>query len=146
MIAFQIQAVAQVQYLANLSIVENHLKDNGTFVFNSRNPLVQEWTAWGEKESTRYFKHPTYGIIKSWNDREAKDEIITYQTFYQVLHTDKEWVASSQISFTKKEEIYSLLDQAGLSNEQLYGDWQLNTYTDNSDEMIFVGGKRMNQS
>lgn len=126
-----------------LKNIENHLKDDGTFVFDSRNPLVQEWTTWGEKESIRYFKHPNHGIIKAWNDWEAKDEIITYQTFYEVLHTDKRWVASSQISFPMKEEIYSLLDQAELSVKHLYGDWQLNPYTDKSNEMIFVGSKRI---
>jgi ubiquinone/menaquinone biosynthesis C-methylase UbiE len=128
--------------LALLENIARHLKDNGTFVFDSRNPLVKEWTTWGEKESTRYFKHPIFGIIKSWNDWELKDEIITYQTFYQVLHTDKKWTAASQISFPKKEEIYSLINQAGLSVIQLYGDWALNTYTESSYEMIFVGVKK----
>ncbi|WGQ14786.1 hypothetical protein [Sphingobacterium faecium] len=42
-----------------------------------------------------------------------------------------------------KEEIYSLLDQAELSVKHLYGDWQLNPYTDKSNEMIFVGSKRI---
>ncbi len=98
-------------------------------------------TKWGEKDSIRYFKHPIYGIIKAWNDWESKDEITTYQTFYQVLHTDKRWVASSQISFPKKEEIFTLLDLAGLSVKHLYGDWPLNPYADKSDEMIFVGSK-----
>lgn len=43
--------LAESDRLKLLKNIENHLKDHGTFVFDSRNSLVQEWTTWGEKDS-----------------------------------------------------------------------------------------------
>ncbi len=125
--------------LTLLKHIKNHLNVGGRFVFDSRNPLVEEWTSWGPKDSIRFFKHPQFGIIKSWNDWRAKNDLIIYETFYQVLHTNRQWKATSKIAFPNKEKIYSLIEKAGLHVKQLYGSWDLDPYTATSDEMIFIG-------
>jgi len=128
-----------VDRLALLKNIKNHLKEGGTFVFDTRNPLVEEWTTWGEEDSIRYFKHPHHGILKSWNDWHAFGEVITYQTYYQVLHTETVWKAASKIAFPTHENVALLIAEAGLKINYCYGSWQLEKYTDTSEEMIFRG-------
>lgn len=122
-----------------LKSIKNHLKVGGSFVFDTRNPLIEEWKTWIPIDSTHYFKHPQYGVIKSWNDWTAIDKIICYQTFYQVLHTDQVWKADSKIDFPTKDQVLTLIKQAGLKISELYGDWRLNKFNENSEEMIFLG-------
>lgn len=125
--------------LALLRNIKDHLRIDGTFVFDTRNPLVQEWKTWTPLESIRYFKHPSHGIMKSWNDYTVNDKIICYKTFYQVLHSDLIWKADSRIDFPTKDQVLSLIEQAGLITKELYGDWRLSKFCEESEEMIFYG-------
>jgi len=122
--------------------IKKHLKPEGTFVFDSRNPKVEEWKTWTPDESIRYFKHPKYDIIKAWNDWEVQSDWIKYHTFYQVLFTDQLWKAESIIAFPTKECILTLLQEAGLQVTESFGDWVLNEHTPTSEEMIFKGTHR----
>ncbi|WP_260129480.1 hypothetical protein [Elizabethkingia anophelis] len=109
-------------------------------MFDSRNPLGKEWLTWNEAESSRNFIHPLYGKIKAWNICTGDADLLTYHTFYQAEASGQRWEASSRIAFPSKENIITLTEQAGLKVNMIYGDWQLNEFRENSEEMIFVGG------
>ncbi|HAT3991197.1 TPA: class I SAM-dependent methyltransferase [Elizabethkingia anophelis] len=122
------------------STIREHLNKNAIFVFDSRNPLGKEWLTWNEAESSRNFIHPLYGKIKAWNTCTGDADLLTYHTFYQAEASGQIWEASSRIAFPSKENIITLTEQAGLKVNMIYGDWQLNEFRENSEEMIFVGG------
>lgn len=118
--------------------IKEHLSPTGKVIFDSRNPAVEEWKTWTPENSVRYFQHAPLGIIKAWNDVSAHKDIVCYETFYQQLHQPKIWTAKSFISFPSYQQIATLLDKAGLQIQSTYGDWLLNPYQENSEEMIFV--------
>jgi SAM-dependent methyltransferase len=122
---------------ALLERVKVHLAPAGKLVFDSRNPLVEEWKSWTPKNSVRYFQHPNFGIIKAWNDYHSVADLICYQTYYQILNTDKIWKADSTISFPSFEQVSLLIAQSGLALTDVYGDWYFNDFTSDSEEMIF---------
>ena len=130
--------LSEKAYIAMFERISTHLVAGGKLVFDSRNPLVEEWKTWTPSNSVRYFQYPDLGIIKAWNDYKTLGAIICYQTYYQVLHTDKIWQADSKISFPSFEQISLLLAQSGLVLKNVYGDWQLNNFESNNEEMIFV--------
>lgn len=121
-------------------VIRNHLNDKGIFIFDSRNPLVEDWKTWTKEESTRFFIHPHHGTVKAWNTWEGNNISLTYHTFYETESTGKQWQASSIISFPTKEKIISILEKKGLRVHKVYGDWQLNDFQQDSEEMIFIGG------
>jgi SAM-dependent methyltransferase len=126
------------QRLALFERIAMHLSTGGKLVFDSRNPLVKEWMTWIPEKSIRYFQYPDLGIIKSWNDFKPLGDNICYQTYYQILHTEKTWAADSIISFPSYDRITSLLSRYGLIIQKVYGDWHLNDFKNDSEEMIFV--------
>lgn len=125
--------------LALFQKMKQHLKPTGFFIFDSRNPIVEEWKTWTPQASIRYFKHPTYGVIKAWNDWEKQNHLLCYHTYYQTIDATQLWQASSLIDFPSQDSVVALLEEAGLTVENLFGDWELNPFTPTSEEMIFKG-------
>ncbi|MCW3464951.1 class I SAM-dependent methyltransferase [Chitinophaga nivalis] len=126
--------------------IQHHLSDDGIFIFDSRNPLAEEWKQWDEATSQRYFNHPQLGSIRAWNSWEGNAAALTYTSYYAATATNKLWQARSVISFPSREKITSLLSAAGLQVNHIYGDWQLNEFRHDSEEMIFVGGRLKNKA
>lgn len=138
--AFQVFLTPDDQ-MAALATIAAHLAPEGRFIFDSRNPAAEEWRGWTPDETRRSFDHPTMGSVEAWNEaaQEAATGIVTYQTHYRIADSGAQFSASSQISFTDREELANLLEDAGLQVEQWLGDWDGGTYTASSPEIIPIG-------
>jgi ubiquinone/menaquinone biosynthesis C-methylase UbiE len=141
--AFQVFLTSKDR-LALLRSITAHLNPAGRFIFDSRNPLREEWHEWQAAESERQVTHPTLGTVKAWNEAEhdAATGIVTYRTHYRVLKTGQHHAASSRIAFPPQGEIARLIEQAGLVVDRWLGDWQGSACTPTSREIIPLGRKR----
>ncbi|MGD1875885.1 MAG: class I SAM-dependent methyltransferase [Kiloniellaceae bacterium] len=139
--AFQVFLTPEDQ-LAVLRTIARHLNPRGRFVFDSRNPAFEAWKTWGAEESRHEVVHPTLGTVEAWNDaaHDAATGVVTYETHYRVLATGKHLSATSQIRFTPKDELESLIAEAGLHVTRWMGDWQGGPWASDAKEIIPLGG------
>ncbi len=127
--------------LSVLRTIAAHLSGQGRFIFDSRNPALEEWREWTPALSERQFTHPQLGEMRAWNDvsHDTLTGIVTYETHYRHLadgHTDS---ASSQLAFASRAEIGELAGEAGLHVERWLGDWQGRPWAEDAQEIIPIG-------
>jgi SAM-dependent methyltransferase len=129
---------------AVLRTIAYHLAPAGRFIFDSRNPRMEEWRTWNPQQSERILEHPRLGAVKAWNDtsQDAATGIVTYETHYEVLASGRRFSAKSDISFPTKEALAEMLDGAGLIVEEWLGDWLGGAYRRTSPEIIPIGRLR----
>ena len=118
-----------------------HLEPEGRFIFDSRNPAVEEWREWVPDLSKREFDLPPLGRITAWNDvsMDTATDIVTYETCYQTPSGSIQ-KASSRIRFATRNDIASRIAEAGLKVHRWMGDWLGAPYEDTSPEIIPAGG------
>lgn len=141
--AFQVFLTREDQAAA-LETIARHLSPDGCFVFDTRNPLLQAWKNWTPEKSRERINHPQHGSVVVWNDvaDDPATGIVTYETHYRVVETDKTHSAVSRIAFPALDTVRELMDAAGLVAEQWYGDWRGGALRDDSPDIIPVGRLR----
>ncbi len=130
--------------LAALRTIAAHLAPDGHFIFDTRNPLVEEWREWTPELSRRTLQHPSLGALEAWNDvrRDATTGNVIYETHYRVQSTGRLLSAPrSELRFNAKDELAVLIAQAGLAVEAWLGDWRGAAWTNRSPEIIPYGRK-----
>ena len=141
--AFQVFLTDEDQR-ALLSTIAAHLAPAGRFVFDTRNPAVEEWREWTPERSRRRFAAPGLGDVEAWNDvvHDAATGIVTYQTHYRAGDGSRHFSASSDIRFTDRKALAARLDGAGLVVDEWLGDWNGAPCGPASPEFIPVGRLR----
>ena len=138
--AFQV-FLTPADQLAVLGAMARHLTPRGKFVFDSRNPGYEAWKSWTPEASRREVPHPTLGKVEAWNDASIDPDtgVVSYETHYR-LESGQHLTAASKIRFTPKDELESLIAEAGLHATRWLGDWQETPWTPTSKEIIPLGG------
>lgn len=128
--------------LAVLSTVAAHLAPDGIFIFDSRNPDVEEWREWTPDRSRRQFTHPQLGDVTAWEEvsQDPATGIVTYHTSYRRHADGAVDTAASRLAFASRAEIAGLIDEAGLRATTWLGDWRGASWDATSREIIVVGG------
>lgn len=141
--AFQVFLTAEDQ-AAVLRTIAVHLAQGGRFIFDTRNPAVEEWREWTPQLSERLVAHPRLGAVKAWNDfeRDPVSGVVTYSTFYETPGGSRYLDAESKIAFPSKDELAPMMDEADLVVEQWLGDWRGAPYAATSPEIIPIGRLR----
>lgn len=118
-----------------------HLAPGGVFVFDSREPAVEEWKGWTPEASQRTITHPVLGQVRAWNDVAFDDAtgVVTYWTFYEAAD-GRAWSAESRIRFASKDEISARITEAGLRVDRWLGDWKGGPIGPGQPEIIAIGG------
>ncbi len=139
--AFQCLLTEQDQ-LALMSTMRKHLAPDGRFIFDSRNPLREEWREWVPAVSEHRFSHPMLGEIRGWHDVafDFDTSIATYETYYEIVSTGRTHHApTSRIAFPRKEALAALLDRSGLGVDRWLGDWDGSVWRETAPEIIALG-------
>ena len=141
--AFQVFLTEQDQR-AVLETIAAHLTSDGRFVFDSRNPDVEEWREWTPDASRRTFEHSDLGQIDSWNDasRDPDTGIVTYETHYQTEAAGRHFSASSHLRFSARDELERLIGEAGLQVDSWLGTWNGGAWGPDAPEIIPLGRLR----
>lgn len=140
--AFQVFLTAEDQRAA-LDTIAAHLAPGGRFIFDTRNPATKAWLEWGPADSQRTVEHPTFGAVEAWNDA-VQDEatgIVTYDTFYRVPATGRQFHAQSRIAFAEQAPLAVMMADAGLVVDRWLGSWQGAPYAPDAPEIIPIGHK-----
>jgi ubiquinone/menaquinone biosynthesis C-methylase UbiE len=124
-----------------LRTIASHLKPEGRFVFDCRNPEVEAWKNWTPAKSTRQIEHPTLGRVVAWNDvsHDADGGIVTYGTYYKVVANDRLYSSQSKIAFPSQDQLSALISDAKLAVQTWLGDWSGAPYTPLASQIIPVG-------
>jgi SAM-dependent methyltransferase len=138
--AFQVFLTDEDQHAA-LATIRRHLAPTGRFVFDTRNPARKAWEHWTPERSMRRLSHPELGDVKIWNDAQydARRQIVSYQTHYEPVKTDRIYVANSRIRFTPQPELATRLEAAGLFVSSWMGNWQGGPFGTGEKEIIPIG-------
>jgi SAM-dependent methyltransferase len=126
--------------LALLRTIARHLGPTGRFIFDSRNPLAEEWRNWTPDATRHVIKDAELGPVTRWHDAafDPKTGIATYDTVYVPL-TGPERRARSCIAFPTQAEIAAGLDEAGLAAPDWFGDWAFVPFHPTATEIIPYG-------
>lgn len=129
---------------AVLATIAAHLAPDGRFIFDTRNPVAQEWLEWTPEKSERDLSHPGLGGVRAWNDfrRDPATGVVTYSTHYEISESGRVLSAESKIAFPAKESLAQMLGQTGLAVEEWLGNWRGEPYAPTSPEIIPIGRLR----
>ncbi|WP_353816996.1 hypothetical protein [Mesorhizobium sp.] len=117
---------------------------DGRFIFDTRNPVAQEWLEWTPERSQRELSHPELGTVRAWNDfrHDSATGVVTYSTHYEMPGSGRVLSAESKIAVPTKESLAQMLDQTGLVVEEWLGNWRGEPYAPTSPEIIPIGRLR----
>tara|TARA_R110002020_G_scaffold37828_18_gene114029 strand:+ start:1032 stop:1772 length:741 start_codon:yes stop_codon:yes gene_type:complete len=119
-----------------------HLAPGGVFLFDSRNPVMEEWRTWTPETTRRTIQVPEIGEIEAWNDARLEPEsgTVAYDTVYREPKSGQSWQATSRLLFAGEAQIAAAIAAAGLTVHRWMGDWSGGPMTARSPEIIPVGG------
>lgn len=139
--SFQVFLNAETQ-LKVLKTIALHLKPDGKFIFDSRNPNFKAPKTRSEGNNIRILDHAEHGKIEMWNESNYDDHlnVLTYTNGFKVVSTGEEFSSSEQIYYAPQPEIERLIQKAGLYVSEWYGDWLGALYHERSREIIPYGG------
>lgn len=129
---------------ALFATIAAHMNPKGKFVFDSRNPVREEWREWTPELSRRTLQHPQLGDIDEWHDVafDAAVSVATYGTTYFVNATGETWRTQARIAFPSRYELTTLLAGAGLQVDHWMGDWDGSAWHETALENIALGASR----
>jgi len=135
--AFQV-FLERTEVLKLLNVVCRHLKPDGRFVFESRNPLINWENEWHGRSLV--YISALGGVTETITVEHADDDFVEFTTSYQI--GVDELSSHSRLRFFSEAAIKTMLLEAGLELTHLYGDWNRSEFTEASAEMIFVVHKQ----
>lgn len=126
---------------AVLATIASHLAPNGQFVFDTRNPLIEDWRSWTPDKTQREIDHPDLGPVTCWNDvqQDARSGVVTYESHYRAEASGDVLSAASKIAFPAQNQLAPMLEEAGLDVDRWLGDWDGSSFSDASEDIIPVG-------
>ncbi len=135
--AFQ-QLLTDEAAVGVLRTAAQHLKDEGIFVFETRNPAAQAWLNWTPEHSERTVQSERYGRISAFYDAQTDPAsgIITIGEHYHLLDQGVRRVGRNRIRFVDQEHLCRLLAEAGLEAIDWCGGWDRKPFSRTSAEII----------
>ena len=147
--AFQ-ALLSDADALAVLETAAHHLKPEGQFVFETRNPAKRAWLSWTPDQTREVVQTPAQGRVEACYDAAAVAEtgaeadtgivgIAQHCRFLDLgLDGGLERIGRSRIRFIERDHLAGLLARAGLVAAAWYGDWHRGAFTPTSKEIIAV--------
>jgi SAM-dependent methyltransferase len=120
--------------LATLQAVRRALRPGGRIAFESRNPAARAWEAWTPERSRRRVQD-----VEVWQECDDTPDTnrIAFTTFYR-FKDGETLEARSELRFRTQAELTALLNQAGFTQIDWYGDWNRAPVEETSRELIAV--------
>ncbi len=145
--AFQ-ALLSDADALAVLETAAHHLKPDGQFVFETRNPAKRAWLSWTPDATRKVVQTPGQGRVEACYDAaaeagaeagaEADTGIVGIAQHCRFLDQGLERIGRSRIRFIERDHLAGLLARAGLVAAAWYGDWHRGAFTPASKEIIAV--------
>jgi ubiquinone/menaquinone biosynthesis C-methylase UbiE len=127
------------QVRQTLTTVRAALKDDGRFVFETRNPAIRIWEQWNSDEPAKV-PHPDGGVIRAVTrvHLPVEGDLVTFSAAVTSPTFDGTEHDQSTLRFLDKDRLAEFLTEAGLVIEEQYGDWDRHPLTETSPEIITI--------
>ena len=123
---------------AMLTAVRSALTEHGRFIFDTRNPLVRAWEDWTPDDVSEVLG-PDGAVVRKWHEVEAVDgDVVYYKNTFASAGWDKPQILQGRQRFLDVNSLSSFLSGAGLAIEEQFGDWDRQTLSDTSPEIITI--------
>ncbi len=116
------------------------LNKGGTFIFDSRNPLVKPWVGW-TKEKTKSTTSTPHGKVATWFEfLSINANRVRYKIHYK-FDSGEKLESNNELIYRSKENLTNSLYKAGFEIKNIYGGWDGLPSDETSEELIFVARK-----
>jgi len=123
---------------AALRAFARHLKPQGMLAFETRNPARREWEKWIPDLSRETVTLSDGSKVDVHNDiRSTAGDLVTYETHVSFGPDDKV-VGADTLRFMSAVELAQHLNEAGLTRQTWYGNWDRSPVGPESPELIVV--------
>lgn len=125
------------EILAVLKNLKRHLAEGGTLAFETRNPAAREWEEW-TADCSETVEHPELGAVEArWVLQSADETTVTFETWYRFADGSR-LTPPSTLRFLSQPELAALLEQAGFTEIDWYGDWDKSPLGPDTPEIIVL--------
>jgi SAM-dependent methyltransferase len=111
--------VAQVfveddSWAATLRAMHGALCDDGTLVFETRDPTAEAWTGWTEERTRRRVELPDMGVVETWIElTEVRLPLVTFRWTFAFERDGTTLTSASTLRFRSLPEIETSLSSTG---------------------------------
>ena len=121
-----------------LDVVRTALVPTGRFIFETRNPSVRGWEDWVPENAVTI----EYGGKSVRMEHEVEfpleGDLVSFNATFSSPSWDRPFASRSTLRFLSVEKLATYLNDAGLTIEQQFGDWDRSPLTDASPEIITI--------
>lgn len=128
---------------AALARIAAALSDDGSFAFETRNPLAREWENWDRHYSNDVVE-PDGNVVHCVCEVEkpVRGELVSFTQTYTSAAWDRPQESRSTLRFLAPDALSEFLSEAGLEVAEQFGDWDRGPLTDSSPEIITVARRK----
>jgi ubiquinone/menaquinone biosynthesis C-methylase UbiE len=125
--------------LATLNHIRQHLGPEGLLAFESRNPDCREWEHWTRSATRQLYRVPGIGqVAVHYQVVKADEDKVFFETVFHFVESGRREVSFSTLRFPRRDQVASLLEQAGYGQVEWRGDWHGSSLSADSREMIVL--------
>ena len=135
--AFQV-FIEDQQLRKALYAIRSALKDDGRFVFETRNPLVKGWEAWSLENAVTIDHEGMQVTMTHSVETPVVGDVVSFRTTFSSSNWDEPLVSFSKLRFLDVDTLCGFLNAAGLVVEEQFGDWDRSPLEEMSPEIITV--------
>lgn len=138
--------LTQAEILETLEAVRNRLAPGGTFCFETRNPAARAWLDWDSAAAGPEVQESSAGTLEvEWelvSVREMPDgPLVTFEDRTRFLADGAAFASRSTLKFVPAELLAQLLEHAGFSSVDWYGDWDGGTFVEATSREIIIAAR-----
>ena len=126
------------QLRASLAAIRSALTEDGSFVFETRNPPARGWEAWTPDNAVEIMHGGSVVRMAHQVETPVAGDIVSFTTTFSCPSWERPLVSRSTLRFLDADSLSHFLTGAGLIIEEQFGDWDRQQLTDTSPEIITV--------
>lgn len=112
------------EVMATLQAARERLVTGGSFMFETRNPVVRPWIAWTPALTARSIQSEAHGAVDVFHECVAvTGPLVEFETHYVFHRENAHRKSTSKLRFMTREEVADATRQAGFSDVEWFGDW-----------------------
>lgn len=135
--AFQV-FVDEASLQVSLGTIRSALNEDGHFIFETRNPLVREWENWTPDKVVEVTTTAGVAVRMRHEVESVVHDVVRFITTFESPGWTTPRVSQSTLRFLDVHSLSSFLSDAGLVVKEQFGDWDRQSLTEVSPEIITV--------
>jgi hypothetical protein len=144
-VARQAGHVGDNEIRASLAAIRSALTPDGRFAFETRNPLARAWEAWTPDHAVEVVS-AAGAVVRMAHEvdtpadgeRGESGETVSFTSTFTSPGWDRPQVSRSTLRFLDADALAAFLSGAGLVVDEQFGDWDRQSLTDKSPEIIII--------